>query len=92
MAAENSPFEDRTLYTLIDAVGDKTTIRIDKLTADVLQAVLLDVHAWIQERFNHVVMKRPRASRREQGNLVRALANAEAQKHPQYQALLSDLL
>ena len=88
MEIDNSPFDERTLYTLVGADGERTTITIDKLTADVLP----DVHVWVQATFDRVFAKRPHASRREQGNLVRALANAEAQKHPQYRSLLDDLL
>lgn len=92
MESEINPFEERTLYTISGTDGERTTITIDKLTADVLQMVIPDVHAWVQSVFDRVASKRPHASRREQGDLVRAIANTEAQKHPQYQALLNDLL
>ena len=92
MRADSNPFDDRTLYTIDGVDGERTTITIDKLTADVLQMVLPDVHWWIQNAFNRVVEKRQSATRREQGNLVRALANTEAQRHPQYRALINDIL
>jgi hypothetical protein len=92
MTVDSNPFEDRTLYTIVGADGERTTITIDKLTADVLQAVLPDVHAWVQSTFDRVATRRPHATRREQGNLVRALANAEAQRHPQFKAQIDGLL
>ena len=88
----DNPFGERTLYTLVDLEGNGSTITLDKLPADVLQTVLPDVHAWVQNAYTRVATRRPQATRREQGNFVRALAYREAQKHPEYERLLSEFL
>ncbi|MBK6630055.1 MAG: hypothetical protein IPG33_02890 [Betaproteobacteria bacterium] len=46
--------EDRTLYTIIDEVGVRTTITLDKWVADALQGWMQDVHLWVQETYNRV--------------------------------------
>jgi hypothetical protein len=85
-------FDERTLYTVTDEHGERTTITLDKFVADVLQECLNDVHSWIQEAYNKVVEKLPDVSRREKGDVVRLLAGREAEKCPKFKMLLSDLL
>ena len=87
-----NPFDDRTLYTIINEQGDRTTITLDKLTADVLQELFPDVHAWVQNTYHRVIAKKPNLSRREHGDLIRALANKEAQASPIYRRLIDEIL
>lgn len=72
----------RTAYSIIDESRKRTTITLDKLTADVLQKILFNVHAWIQQEYDRVAKLRPELSRREKGNIVRIFAAREAQKSP----------
>jgi hypothetical protein len=83
--------EKKTAYTITDEHGEKSTITIDKWAADLLQELLPDVHAWIQSKYELVCSKKPHLSRREKGNVVRALARKEAEKSPNYKSL-SDFL
>lgn len=85
-------FDDRTIYTIKDEHGNDTTITLDKLVADVLQQVLPDVHAWVQETYNRVAEKKANLGRRQQGDLVRALSVREAEKSPLYGRVIDDLL
>lgn len=86
------PFDERTLYTITNESGDRTTVTLDKLTADTLQKLLPDVHLWVQSMYDRVVQRKPELSRRERGDLVRAIANAEARKSPAYKKLIDDIL
>lgn len=86
------PFEERTIYTIDNENGQQTTITLNKLTADVLQKILPDVHAWVQNTYNKVTSKKPELSRREKGDLVRVLANNEAQKSPEYKEMIDSLI
>lgn len=86
------PFEERTLYTIANEDGERTTITLDKLTADVLQQALPDVHTWVQQTYDRISKRKPNLSRREKGDLVRALANKEAHQHPLHKKLIDDLL
>lgn len=83
--------DDRTIYTLEDEGGDKTTITLDKWVADILQEHLEDVHGWVQETYNKVALKRPRLGRRQKGDVVRALSVRQALNTPAGIALLDDL-
>ena len=83
--------EKKTTYTITDEHGDKSTITVDKWAADLLQESLSDVHAWIQSKYELVCSKKPELSRREKGNVVRALARKEAETNPNYKSL-SDFL
>lgn len=76
--------DDKTIYTLLNEDGDKTTIRLDKLTADVLQLSLSDVHTWIQGVFEDVGTEYPDIGRRKKGDIVRAIAAKKAQKSHHY--------
>ena len=82
----------KTNYEIHDERGDKTTITLSKSTADVLQVVLSDVHAWVQNTYDRVAEKRPLLTRRAKGDLVRLLASREAEKHPEHQARMLELL
>ncbi|MFL9998906.1 hypothetical protein PQR34_46765 [Paraburkholderia sediminicola] len=84
--------DDRTLYTVINENGERTTITLEKLVADALQASISDVHEWVQRAFDRVTEKKPELSRRERGDLVRLLAQKEAEKHPAYRRMIEDLL
>jgi DNA-binding transcriptional regulator YdaS (Cro superfamily) len=83
--------EKKTTYTIADEHGEKSTITIDKWAADLLQESLPDVHQWIQSKYDLVCSKKPQLTRREKGNVVRALARKEAEKSPHYKSL-SDFL
>lgn len=83
--------EDRTLYTLLDKLGDKTTITLDKFVADILQKNLADVHSWAQSAYDRVADRRPNLGRRQQGDLVRALAIREAMRYLERSGELDDL-
>ena len=86
------PFEERTLYTISNEDGERTTLTLDKLTADVLQEILADVHVWVQQTYDRVAERKPNLSRREKGDLVRALANREAQSSPLYKQKINEIL
>jgi hypothetical protein len=81
----------KTLYSITDEHGEKSTITIDKWAADLLQGMLPNVHSWVQEKYNRVCEKRPHLSRREKGDVVRMIAYREAEKSPNYKSL-ADLL
>ena len=83
--------EKKTIYTITDEHDEKSSITIDKWAADLLQDILPDVHAWIQQRYDLVCQKKPDLSRREKGNVVRAMAQKEAEKSPNYKSV-SDFL
>jgi hypothetical protein len=83
--------DDRTLYTIKDEFGERTTITIDKWAADFLQDILEDVHSWIQVKYTLICNKRSQLSRREKGNLLREVANHKAREHPDYVSF-ADLL
>ena len=82
----------KTNYEIHDERGYKTTITLAKWVADVLQSVLPDVHAWVQNTYDRVAEKRPLLTRRGKGDLVRFLASKEAEKHPEYQIRMLELL
>lgn len=88
----SDPFSERTLYTIANEDGERTTITLDKLTADVLQQLLPDVHDWVQRTYDRVAIRLPHLSRRERGDYVRAVANQEARRSPEYKALIDELL
>lgn len=85
-------FDDRTIYTIEDETGKRTTITLPKVDADVLQVSQPNVHAWLQGKFDNVTKKYPHLGRRERGNLVRLLAVREAENHPSYKDFLDDCL
>jgi len=85
-------FDERTLYSIIDENGDKSTITIDKLIADALQESLPDVHGWVQAQYNRVAEKKPELGRIKKGDLVRLLAQREAEKHPALHRMIEELL
>lgn len=80
--------EKKTIYTIADEHKEKSSITLDKWAADLLQEMLPDVHAWVQEKYILVCEKKPHLSRREKGNVLRALACREAEKSPNYPKLL----
>lgn len=81
--------EKKTTYTITDEQSEKSSITMEKWVADLLQEMLPDVHVWIQQKYDLVCEKRPHLSRREKGNVVRALARNEAEKSPNYRSLIS---
>ena len=82
--------DDRTIYTVLDETGTKTTITLDKWVADILQGHLTDVHDWVQETYDKVATKRPHLGRRQKGDLVRAISIREALSTPAGLALTKD--
>ncbi|WP_157379326.1 hypothetical protein [Burkholderia ubonensis] len=84
-----SIFEDeKTHYFIVDEHGKKRTLTLDKWAADVLQAELPDVQAWLQEKLDLVSSKFSKETRRKRGDLVRAIAYAEAGKSPRITDIL----
>lgn len=82
----------KTNYEIRDERDDKTTITLPKWDADVLQIVLPDVHAWVQNMYDRVAEKWPLLTRRAKGDRVRLLASREAEKHPEHQAKMLEIL
>lgn len=83
--------ELRTNYTILDEVGEKSTLTLEKWVADLLQEMLPDVHLWIQEKYDLVCEKRSDLSRREKGNVVRELARQKAEQSQSYRPLMDFL-
>ena len=83
--------EDRTIYTVVDETGTKTTITLDKWVADILQEHFPDVHAWVQDTYDRVATKKPHLGRRQKGDVVRVLSINEVLKTPAGIALMSEL-
>lgn len=75
---------ERTTYTITDERGEESSITVEKWVADLLQANLPDVHAWIQQMYDSACAKLPHLTRREKGNAVRARARQEAERCPGY--------
>ena len=92
MTTETTIFDERTIYTITDEHGERSSISLDKMIADVLQGAIPDVHAWVQATYERVVAKKPHLSRREKGDVVRILAVREAQKYPAYRQMMDELL
>ena len=84
--------DDRTIYTITDEDGNRTTITLDKFIADILQECLPDVHAWVQATYERVAEKKSHLSRREKGDVVRILASNKILECPGGKELLDDLL
>lgn len=85
-------FEDeKTDYSIVDEEGEDSTLTLDKWAADILQAELPDVHAWLQQKFDLVTARFSNETRRKRGNLVRLLAYREAEKSPQMADILKNL-
>lgn len=82
--------DSRTLYTIIDEVGQNSTITLDKFVADILQENLSDVHAWVQSTYNTVAKRKPHLGRWQKGDLVRALSIREAVNYLQASGALDD--
>lgn len=82
--------DNRTLYTIVDELGQDTTITLEKYVADILQENLADVHAWVQATYKTVAERRPNLGRRQKGDLVRALSMREAVKYLQASGALDD--
>jgi hypothetical protein len=80
--------ERKTTYTITDEHGEKSSITIDKWAADILQEALPNVHHWVQEKYELVCQKKHELTRREKGNVVRALARREAEKSPLHQRFM----
>jgi hypothetical protein len=83
--------DEKTIYTITDESGERSTITVEKWISDLLQSSLPDVHAWIQEKYDASCKKLPHLSRREKGNAVRERARLEAEKHPSFKAM-TDML
>ncbi|HVA13543.1 MAG TPA: hypothetical protein VNF99_09855 [Stellaceae bacterium] len=85
-------FDERTVYSITDEFGGKSTISLDKIIADVLQKYLPDVHVWVQTAYNRVAEKKPELGRIQKGDVVRLLAQREAEKYPEFLETWADLL
>lgn len=72
--------DKKTDYSIIDEQGDKSTIRLPKWVADILQKELGDVHAWLQSQYRRVCESKPDLTRIKKGNIVRHIAETEARK------------
>ena len=83
--------EKKTIYSITDEHGEKSSMTLDKWAAELLKEMLPNVHEWIQEKYNLVCTKKPELSRREKGNVVRLLARREAEKSPNYKSIASIL-
>lgn len=83
---------ETTNYSITDENNNRSTITVSKLTADVLQTHLPDVHNWIQRIYDSVLEKMPYKTRRNRGKIVRFLSDQEAQKHPMYYELIDKYL
>ena len=84
MKAEDYFSDEKTIYTITDEHGERSSITVDKWIGDLLQISIPDVHAWVQERYEYVLKRVPNRSRRERGNAVRELARREAEKSESY--------
>jgi hypothetical protein len=85
-------FEDRTIYTIQDEAGNKTTITLSKLASDILQRLLPNVHEWVQNTYDKVVVQRPNLGRRQKGDLVRLLAERKAAQSLYYKEFFDQYL
>ncbi|MES9902797.1 MAG: hypothetical protein ABW168_08950 [Sedimenticola sp.] len=66
--------DQKTIYTIMNEYGEKTTISINKDIADFLHEKFTDVHKFIQETYNRVVKNHPKWKRLTQGDEVRRIA------------------
>lgn len=82
--------DDRTIYTITDEHGERSTITLDKIVADILQECVPDVHVWVQSTYDKIVEKKPHLGRREQGDVVRGLSWREVMNSPRGKNLLND--
>ena len=90
---ENVLFNDKkTIYSILNEEGVKSTITIAKWAADLLQEDLPDVHAWIQQRYDIVSMRMPDLTRYQRGRVVRQLVELEAKKNPTFKIHLDSAL
>ena len=80
--------DNKTIYTIKNEHGEHTTITLDKWAADLLQELLPDVHAWVQKKYDLICERKPELTRREKGDVLRALARRDAEKSPKYPRLL----
>lgn len=91
MTADDYLSDEKTIYTITDEEGERSTITVEKWVGDLLQTDLPDVHAWIQATYDRVSVKLPHLSRRQKGDAVRQVARKEAEKSKQYVPLLNFL-
>ncbi|TCV86667.1 hypothetical protein [Sulfurirhabdus autotrophica] len=84
-------FDERTSYSILNEIGKKTTITLEKLVADSLQELLPNVHTWVQNTYNKVAIQSPELGRRKKGDIVRLLSLREAESSPLYKKLLDKL-
>jgi hypothetical protein len=73
--------EGKTNYQIINEDNEKTTITLEKWVADILQIVLPNVHESIQRAYNKTLKESPELTRRERGNLLRAMSEKTANQH-----------
>lgn len=81
--------DPKTIYSIIDENGEKSSITLEKWVSDYLVELVPDVHLFVQEIYNKVVQKKPELPRRIKGNYVRMAATKKATEHPQYKEFIS---
>ena len=64
----------KTDYQIDNEDGDKTTIRLEKWVADILQIELPNVHKSIQFAYNKSIIEKPELSRKSRGNYIRQMS------------------
>ena len=82
-------FNKKTIYSIRNESGQKSSITLPKIVADTLQKEISDVHLWIQKLYMQVVQERPYLSRRKKGNYVRLLSEKKAFSSEFYQEMMS---
>ena len=88
---ETIMIDSKTTYSINDEFGEKTTITLEKLVADVLQKFLPDVHAWVQCTYNKIAQVYPEITRRKKGDFVRILSAREASKSPHFRVMINKI-
>jgi hypothetical protein len=73
--------EGKTDYQIINEYGAKTTIRLDKWVADVLQIELPNVHERLQLSYDKLLREKPQLTRRQKGSCIREMAELTANQY-----------
>jgi hypothetical protein len=70
--------DGKTNYQIINELGEKTTITLEKWVADIIQLEFDDVHGRLQKAYDKILNEKPELSRRERGNAIRQMAERSA--------------
>jgi len=73
--------EGKTNYQILNELGEKTTITLEKWVADILQVELNDVHSRIQVLYNKINEQHPNVGRKIKGNMIREAAVRKANEY-----------